>query len=82
LNDEFAKDVSDAGTLEELKTKIRESLVHQRDHRQKDLQREKVIGELVKLHDSGTRFTGGVANGRATERMVRSLAQQVWTRAQ
>jgi trigger factor len=51
LNDEFAKDVSDSPTLEELKGKIREGLEHQRDHRQKDLQREKVLGELIKLHD-------------------------------
>jgi len=77
LNDEFAKDVSDAATLEELKTKIRESLVHQRDHRQKDLQREKVIGELVKLHnfpvpDSLVESQMDVR----LERMVRSLAQQ------
>jgi trigger factor len=51
LNDEFAKDVSDAASLEELKKKIHESLEHQRDHRQKELQREKVIAELVKQHD-------------------------------
>jgi trigger factor len=51
LNDEFAKDVSDATTLDELKGKIRESLEHEREHRQKDLQRGKVIEALVKLHD-------------------------------
>src|SRR5215475_8218864 len=51
LNDEFAKDVSDAATLDELKKKIRESLDHERDHRQKDLLRGKVIEALVKLHD-------------------------------
>jgi trigger factor len=51
LNDEFAKDVSDATTLDELKTKIRESLDHEREHRQKDLLRGKVIEALVKLHD-------------------------------
>src|SRR5277367_926930 len=51
LNDEFAKDVSDAATLDELKKKVSESLEHQRDHRQKELQREKVIAELVKLHE-------------------------------
>jgi trigger factor len=51
LNDEFAKDVSDAGSLDELKKKVRDSLEHERDHRQKDLQREKVLAELVKLHD-------------------------------
>jgi trigger factor len=51
LNDEFAKDVSDATTLDELKKKVSESLEQQRDHRQKELQREKVITELVKLHE-------------------------------
>jgi trigger factor len=51
LNDEFAKDVSDATTLDELKAKIRESLDHERDHRHKDLLRGKVIEALVKLHD-------------------------------
>jgi trigger factor len=77
LNDDFAKDVSDATTLDELKTKVRESLEHQRDHRQKDLQRERVIGELVKLHefpvpDSLVQQQMDVR----LERVVRSLAQQ------
>jgi trigger factor len=77
LNDEFAKDVSDAATLEELKTKIRESLLHQRDHRQKDLQRERVIAELVKLHDFPVpeSLVESQMDVRL-ERMVRSLAQQ------
>jgi trigger factor len=77
LNDEFAKDVSDAATLEELKTKIRESLVHQRDHRQRDLQRERVIAELVKLHDFPVpeSLVESQMDVRL-ERMVRSLAQQ------
>ncbi len=43
LNDDFAKDVSDATTLDELNKKIRENLEHQRDHKQKDLLREKVL---------------------------------------
>ena len=77
LNDDFAKDVSDATTLDELKKKIRESLEHQRDHRQKNLQREKVIFELVKLHDfpvpeSLVEHQKDVR----LERVVRSLAQQ------
>jgi len=77
LNDDFAKDVSDAATLEELKTKIRESLEHQRDHRQKDLQRERVIGQLVKLHDFPVpeSLVESQMDVRL-ERMVRSLAQQ------
>ncbi len=77
LNDEFAKDVSDATSLEELKTKIREGLEHERDHRQKDLQREKVIGELVKLHDFPVpeSLVEHQMDVRL-ERVVRSLAQQ------
>jgi len=77
LNDEFAKDVSDAGSLDELKTKIRESLEHERNHRQQDLQREKVIGELVKLHDIPVpeSLVEHQMDVRL-ERVVRSLAQQ------
>jgi len=77
INDEFAKDVSDATSLDELKTKIRESLEHERDHRQKDLQREKVIGELVKLHDFPVpeSLVEHQMDVRL-ERVVRSLAQQ------
>ena len=77
INDEFAKDVSDAASLEELKKKVRESLEHERDHRQKELQREKVLAELVKLHafpvpDSLVEHQMDVR----LERVVRSLAQQ------
>ncbi len=77
LNDEFAKDVSDAASLDELKTRIKESLEHERDHRQKDLQREKVIGELVKLHDFPVpeSLVEHQMDVRL-ERVVRSLAQQ------
>ena len=41
LNDEFAKDVSDATSLDELKNKIHEGLEHERDHRQKELSARK-----------------------------------------
>lgn len=77
LNDEFAKDVSDATSLDELKKKIQESLEHQRDHRQKDLQREKIIAELVKLHDFPVpeSLVEHQMDVRL-ERVVRSLAQQ------
>ncbi len=77
LNDEFAKDVSDAGSLDELKTKIRESLEHERTHRQRDLQREKVLAELVKTHDFPVpeSLVEHQMDVRL-ERVVRSLAQQ------
>jgi trigger factor len=77
LNDEFAKDVSDATSLEELKQKVREGLEHERDHRQKDLQREKVLAELVKQHDFPVpeSLVEHQMDVRL-ERVVRSLAQQ------
>ncbi len=77
LNDEFAKDVSDAPSLDELKKKVRESLEHERDHRRKELQREKIIAELVKLHDFPVpeSLVEHQMDVRL-ERVVRSLAQQ------
>ena len=51
LNDEFAKDVSDVATLDELKAKARQGLEAARDQRHKELLREKVLAELVKRHD-------------------------------
>jgi trigger factor len=77
LNDDFAKDVSDAATLDELTKKIREGLEHQRDHKHKDLLREKVLGEIVKLHDFPVpqALVEHQMDVRL-ERVVRSLAQQ------
>jgi trigger factor len=77
LNDDFAKDVSDAATLEELKKKVREGLEHQRDHKHKELLHEKVLAEIVKLHDfpvpeSLVQHQMDVR----LERVVRSLAAQ------
>jgi trigger factor len=77
LNDEFAKDVSDATSLDELKTKIKDSLEHERDHKRKDLQREKIIAELIKLNDFPVpeSLVEHQMDARL-ERVVRSLAQQ------
>jgi trigger factor len=77
LNDDFAKDVSDAATLDELKKKVSEGLEHQRDHRQKELQRERVLAELVKLHDFPVpeALVEHQMDVRL-ERVVRSLAAQ------
>jgi trigger factor len=77
LNDEFAKDVSDAATLEELKTKIRENQQHQLEHQVKDMKREKVLAELVKLHEFPVpqALVDHQMDVRL-QRMVRTLAQQ------
>ena len=77
LNDEFAKDVSETSTLDELRRKVSESLEHQRDYRQKELQREKVLAELVKLHDFPVpeSLVEHQMDVRL-ERVVRSLAAQ------
>jgi trigger factor len=77
LNDEFAKDVSDAGTLDELKKKVNEGLEHQRDHKHKELLHEKVLAEIVKLHDFPVpeALVEHQMDVRL-ERVVRSLAAQ------
>jgi len=77
LNDEFAKDVSDAATLDELKKKVREDLEHQRDHKHKELLHEKVLAALVKLHDFPVpeALVEHQMDVRL-ERVVRSLAAQ------
>lgn len=51
LNDEFAKDVSDAKTVEELRTKIRQSLEAARDERKKEQTRDKILAKLIEAHD-------------------------------
>jgi trigger factor len=77
LNDEFAKDVSDATTLDELKKKVREDLEHQRDHKHKELLHEKVLAAIVKLHDFPVpeALVEHQMDVRL-ERVVRSLAAQ------
>ncbi|HMD32161.1 MAG TPA: trigger factor, partial [Candidatus Acidoferrales bacterium] len=51
LDDAFAKDVSQAGTLGELRTQLREQMEKARDRRKNDLVRDKLIGALVGQHD-------------------------------
>ena len=77
LNDEFAKDVSDVATLDELRTKVREGLGAARDQKHKDLLREKVLAAIVKLHDFPVpeSLVEHQMNVRL-ERVVRSLAAQ------
>src|SRR5467141_3646432 len=76
-NDEFAKDVSDAASLEELKKKVREGLEHQRDHKHKELLHEQVLAEIVKQHDFPVpeALVEHQMDVRL-ERVVRSLAAQ------
>ena len=77
LNDDFAKDVSDAVTLDDLKKKVREGLEHERDHKHKELLHERVLASLVKLHDFPVpeSLVEHQMDVRL-ERVVRSLAAQ------
>jgi trigger factor len=77
LNDEFAKDVSDAATVDELRSKVRESLEKVRDQRHKELLRERVLTAIVKLHDFPVpeSLVEHQMDVRL-ERVVRSLAAQ------
>ncbi|HEY2844022.1 MAG TPA: trigger factor, partial [Bryobacteraceae bacterium] len=51
LNDEFAKDLGDFKTLEELKETIRKSIFQEREYRAKEEAKQKLIEQLVDAHD-------------------------------
>jgi trigger factor len=77
LTDEFAKDVSDAQTLDELRKKMRDNLEAARTHRQNEQQREKLLAQIVKGHDFPVpdALVEHQMDSRL-ERTVRSLASQ------
>lgn len=51
LNDEFAKDLGDFTTLEELKEAIRKSIFHEREMEAQTKAKEEAIDRLVEAHD-------------------------------
>jgi trigger factor len=77
LNDDFAKEVSDAASLEDLRAKIRQSLEAARDQRQLDQAKEKILAALVAAHDFPVpeAMVEHQMDARL-ERVVRSLAAQ------
>jgi len=77
LTDEFAKDVSEAQTLEELRKKMRENLEAARSRRQSDQTREKLLAQIVKSHEFPVpeALVEHQMDSRL-ERTVRSLASQ------
>ncbi|HEY2645379.1 MAG TPA: trigger factor [Candidatus Acidoferrales bacterium] len=77
LTDEFAKDVSDAQTLDELRKKMRDNLEAARTHRQNEQQREKLLAQIVKTHEFPVpdALVEHQMDSRL-ERTVRSLASQ------
>jgi trigger factor len=77
LNDEFAKDVSEAATLDELRKKIRESLDTARENQLADLTRDKLLAKIVAANDFPVpqALVEHQMDARL-ERAVRSLAAQ------
>jgi len=51
LNDDFAADIGDFRTLDELRTRIREVLAHNRRHSAMEAAKDKLINQLVEKHD-------------------------------
>lgn len=51
LNDEFAKDLGDYKTLEELKEAVRKSILREREHHAQEEAKRQLLDELVDLHD-------------------------------
>lgn len=77
LNDEFAQQVSDAKTLAELKTKLRQRLEELREEREKEITRQRLLDALLERHDFPVPETlvERQMNARL-ERQVRSLMAQ------
>ncbi len=77
LNDEFAKEVSDAATLDELKKKVRENLEAARDQRQAEQGRQRLLEKLVAEHDFPVpdAMVENQLDARL-ERTIRTLASQ------
>jgi len=50
-NDEFAKEIGGAATLEELRSKMCQTLEAARDQRQAEQARDRILGQLVAAHD-------------------------------
>jgi trigger factor len=77
LNDDFAKEVSEAASLEELRAKLRQSLEAARDQRKLDQAKEKILAALVATHDFPVpeAMVEHQMDARL-ERVVRSLAAQ------
>jgi trigger factor len=77
LNDEFAKDVSDAQTIEELRKKVRENLEAAHGQRQNEQTREKLVAKLVEAHQFPVpQALVEFQMDSRLERTVRSLAAQ------
>jgi trigger factor len=51
LNDEFAKDLGDFKTLDELKETIRKSILQEREHRAQEEAKNQLIEKLVDAHE-------------------------------
>jgi trigger factor len=81
LNDDFVKEAAgekaEVTTLDELRKKIRESLELEKEHRQAAQAREKILEQLVQMHDFPVpeALIEGQMDTRL-ERVVRSLASQ------
>ena len=77
ITDEFAKDLGEGQTVEELRTKVRENLEAARTHRQSDQTREKLLVQLIQGHDFPVpqALVEHQMDSRL-ERTVRSLAAQ------
>ena len=51
INDEFAKDLGDFQTMDELRDAIRKGMLHDKEHRAQDESKNQLIDKLVDAHD-------------------------------
>jgi trigger factor len=50
INDDFAKDLGDYQTLDELRDAIRKSILHEREHQAQDDTKQQIVEKLVETH--------------------------------
>jgi trigger factor len=77
LNDDFAADVGDFRSLEELRTRLREVLAHNRRHSATETAKDKLVNQLVERHEFAVPESLVERQVQTRiERMLRSLQRQ------
>src|SRR4029079_8962528 len=76
LNDDFAKEVSDATTMEELRTKVRESLQKGAEHEAEHAMRHELLQDLARRLKTAPETLVNQEIDRRLEEFVRRLMDQ------
>ena len=81
LNDEFAKDLGDFQTLEELKETIRKNILREREHHAQEDAKHQLIDKLVDAHDFPVpeAYVDRQIRGQRRKSAARRWPRRAWT---